>query len=412
MPIYSYKGYDAGTGANRKGKVDAESERAARQHLRQKQKIIVADIKEEGPASSSTKSSGGSASFSLFTPRVSLAELSVMVRQFATLQGAHVPLDESLKALVSQMENPTLRSTLAAVKDSVSEGKSLADSSAAYPGIFNNLYVNMVRAGETSGTLSTVLLRLADFLEYQVTIRGKIMQAMMYPTIMIIASLAIVGFLVVFIVPKLAKVFSNMKVAVPWYTQALMDFSEFMQLYWYTIPAMALVIFFTFRGWKSSEKGARQWDVVQIKAPVVGSVILMVAVSRFTKTLSTLLSSGVPIIQALDITKNVVNNKVLSEVIEQAKIEVQEGNSLASCINRSGVFPGLVTHMIATGEKTGELEQMLAHVAKAYDAEVEQKIAKMITLIEPIMMLFLLVIAVVVIGAMVMPMMDVMKQVR
>ena len=138
----------------------------------------------------------------------------------------------------------------------------------------------------------------------------------------------------------------------------------------------------------------------------------MVAVSRFTKTLSTLLSSGVPIIQALDITKNVVNNKVLSEVIEQAKIEVQEGNSLASVINRSGTFPGLVSHMIATGEKTGELEQMLAHVAKAYDAEVEQKIAKMISLIEPIMMVFLLGIAVVVIGAMVMPMMDVMKQVR
>ena len=149
MPIYSYKGYDASSGANRKGKVDAESERVARQLLRQRQKIIVAEIKEEGFASASDGSSG-KPSFSVFAPRVSIAELSVMVRQFATLQGAHVPLDESLKALVSQMENPTLRSTLAAVKDSVSEGKSLADSSAAYPGIFNNLYVNMVRAGETS----------------------------------------------------------------------------------------------------------------------------------------------------------------------------------------------------------------------------------------------------------------------
>lgn len=410
MPTYTYKGYDAGSGANRKGKVDAESERAARQTLKQRHKIIVAELKEEAvTASTDAKKSGG---INLFAQGVSLGEISIMARQFATLQGAHIPLDESLRALVSQQDNATLRSTLSAVKDSVSEGKSLAESISTYPTIFNNLFVNMVRAGETSGTLGTVLERLADFIEYQVNIRGKIMQAMMYPTIMIFASLAIVGFLVVFIVPKLAKVFSNMKVAVPWYTQALMDLSEFLQHYWYTIPIVALVIVFSFRGWVSSEKGAKKWDAFQISAPVIGPVILMVAVSRFTKTLSTLLSSGVPIIQALDITKNVVGNLVLAEVIETAKIEVQEGNSLANCINRSGVFPGMVTHMISTGEKTGELEQMLGHVAKAYDSEVEQKIGKMVALIEPIMMLFLLVIAVVVIGAMVMPMMDVMKQVR
>ena len=410
MPTYTYKGYDAGSGANRKGKVDAESERAARQTLKQRHKIIVAELKEEAvTASTEAKKSGG---INLFAQGVSLGEISIMARQFATLQGAHIPLDESLRALVSQQDNATLRSTLSAVKDSVSEGKSLAESISTYPTIFNNLFVNMVRAGETSGTLGTVLERLADFIEYQVNIRGKIMQAMMYPTIMIFASLAIVGFLVVFIVPKLAKVFSNMKVAVPWYTQALMDLSEFLQHYWYTIPIVALVIVFSFRGWVSSEKGAKKWDAFQISAPVIGPVILMVAVSRFTKTLSTLLSSGVPIIQALDITKNVVGNLVLAEVIETAKIEVQEGNSLANCINRSGVFPGMVTHMISTGEKTGELEQMLGHVAKAYDSEVEQKIGKMVALIEPIMMLFLLVIAVVVIGAMVMPMMDVMKQVR
>ncbi len=409
MPLYSYKGYDAATGASRKGKVDAESERAARQALKQRQKIIVAEIKEESVSSSS---SSKSFSFTLFAPKVSLAELSVMVRQFATLQGAHVPLDESLKALVSQIENDTLRKTLSAVKDSVSEGKSLADSSAQYPGVFNKLYVNMVRAGESSGTLSTVLERLSDFMEYQLAIRGKVVNAMLYPAIMIVISLAIVGFLLVVIVPKLAKVFENMRIEVPWYTKALMDFSGIVQSYWYLFPLLLFLAVFSFRTWVSSEKGRRSWDRIFIKLPLVGKISLMVAVSRFTKTLSTLLSSGVPIINALDITKNVVNNSLLSEVIETAKVEVQEGNSLAACISRSGIFPGLVSHMIATGEKTGELEQMLGHVSRAYDSEVEQRISKMISLIEPIMMLCLLVIAVVVILAMIMPMMQVMRQVR
>jgi general secretion pathway protein F len=410
MPIYAYKGYDALSGANRKGKIDAESERAARQTLRSKQKIIVAEIKEEG--ASASKGSSNETSFRLFTPRVSLAEIAVMVRQFATLQGAHVPLDESLKALVAQMENPVLRSTLAAVKDSVSEGKSLADASANYPGVFNRLYVNMVRAGESSGTLGTVLDRLADFMEYQVQVRGKVMQALLYPCIMIFASLAIVAFLLIVIVPKLNKVFDSLQVSIPWYTQFLIDFSTFMQTRWYVFILAFGLGYFAFKTWISSEKGRKRWDMFMIRAPVFGHVMLMIAVSRFTKTLSTLLSSGVPIIRALDITKNVVNNTVLTDVLEQAKTEVQEGNSLAACINRSGVFPGLVNHMIATGERSGELEQMLAHVANAYDVEVEQKIAKMVSLIEPIMMLVLMSIAVFVIGAMVMPMMDVMKQVR
>ena len=409
MPLYAYKGYDATNGSSKKGKIDAESERVARQTLKQRHKIIVAEIKEESVASSSSSSGP---SFSLFEQKVTLSELSVMVRQFATLQSAHVPLDESLKALVSQIENDTLRKTLSAVKDNVSEGKSLADASAQYPSVFNKLYVNMIRAGESSGTLSTILERLADFMEYQLEIRGKVVQAMVYPTIMIIASLGIVGFLLVFIVPKLAKVFENMRVAIPWYTQALMDFSTFMQNYWYTIPVVIFAIVFSFRTWVASEKGRKKWDRIFIKLPLFGQVALMLAVSRFTKTLSTLLSSGVPIINALDITKNVVNNSLISDVIDTAKVEVQEGNSLASCINRSGVFPGLVSHMIATGEKTGELEQMLGHVSKAYDSEVESRISKMISLIEPIMMMCLLAIAVIVIGAMVMPMMDVMKQVR
>jgi general secretion pathway protein F len=407
MPMYSYKGYDAASGANVKGRIDADSERAARATLRQRQKIIVAEIKEE--KASTTKKTGMS---SLTQRGVSLEELSVMVRQFATLQNAYVPVDESLKALVSQVDNDALRNTLSSVKDSVSEGKSLAEASAAYPHIFNKLYVNMVKAGESSGTLGLVLERLADFMEYQVQVRGKIVQAMVYPSIMIFASLGIVVFLLIVIVPKLSKVFQSMKVTVPWYTEVLINFSGFLRNYWFVPPVLILLGIIFGRSWLNTPKGRRKFDHWLITAPILGPVFLMVAVSRFTKTLSTLLSSGVPIIPALDITKNVVNNTILTEVLEQAKVEVQEGNSLASTINKSGVFPGLVTHMIATGEKTGEMVTMLSHVAKAYDAEVERKISKLVTLIEPIMMMFLMVIAVSVIVGMIMPMMDIMKQIK
>ncbi len=407
MPIYMYKGYEASSGNNVKGRIDADSERSARQLLRQRQKVIVSEIREE--KASDNRQAG---SFGFMQNRVGLDELAVLVRQFATLQGAYVPLDESLKALVNQVENPTLRNTLSAVKDSVSEGKSLAESSAAFPQVFNRLYVNMVRAGESSGNLSTVLDRLAEFMEYQVTVRGKIVQAMVYPSIMILASLGVVGFLLVVIVPKLTKVFASLKVSVPWYTKALIAFSTFLQHYWYVPIFLVFMAFYFGRNWLNSPKGRRKFDAFLIQGPIIGPVFMMLAVSRFTKTLSTLLSSGVPIIPALDITKNVVNNLVLTDVLEQAKIEVQEGNSLAACISKSGVFPGLVSHMIATGEKTGEMVNMLAHVAKAYDAEVERKIQKMISLIEPVMMIFLMIISVTVIMAMILPMMDIMKQVK
>ena len=410
MPIYSYKGYDAKSGANRKGKVEADTEKAAKQLVKQRDKVIVAEIKEE--AAANKKGESVSLLSQLRGPSVSINELAVMVRQFATLQNAHVPLDECIKALVSQMENPVLRGTLSAVKDSISEGKSLADASREYPGIFNKLYVNMVRAGESSGTLGTVLERLADFMEYQVKVRGQIMQAMMYPLIMIIASVVIIIGMLVFMVPKLAKVFASMKVKIPWYTQIVLDLSDFLRSSWYMVPLFAGLIYIGVKFWLSSEKGKRQLDVIKIKAPIFGPVFLMISVSRFTKTLSTLLSSGVPIIQALDITKNVVNNMILTEVIEQAKIEVQEGKSLSGCIARSGVFPGLVVHMIATGERSGELEEMLGHVAKAYDTEVENKINKMISLIEPLMMVVLMGLAGGIIGAVIIPMMDIMKQVR
>ena len=266
MPIYSYKGYDSASGGNRKGKVEAESERAARQKLKQRDRIIVAEIKEEVAVAKKESTS----SFTLLSPSVGLKDLSIMARQFATLQQAHIPLDECLKALVSQVENPVLRNTLAAVKDSVSEGKSLADASSGYPRVFNKLYVNMVRAGESSGNLATVLARLADFLEYQIRIRGQIVGAMTYPAVMIIMSSAVVAYLFISVVPKLTKVFDNLNVTLPWYTQTLIQISDGLQEYWYVLVLVFGLGYFLFKAWISKDSGRRQFDAMVLRNFVRG----------------------------------------------------------------------------------------------------------------------------------------------
>jgi general secretion pathway protein F len=407
VPIYVYKGYDASTGAIKKGKVDAPSIRDARQKLKQRDKVIASEIKEDA-AAGKTVSQGGTGKGA----KVSLTEVSIMTRQFATLQQAHVPLDESLTALVGQVENPVLRNALAVIKELIQEGKSLGDATKEFPRVFNKLFTNMVKAGESSGTLGLVLERLADFQEYQVKIRGQVFSALSYPALMICASLAIISYLFISVVPKLQKVFNSLKVTLPWYTKMLIGISEFAQTYWYLIIMAVAGGVFAFRAWYGTEKGRLAFDRWILKVPVFGPIVLRVNVSGFTRTLSTLLSSGVPIIAALEITKNTVSNQILAGVVESAKNAVQEGDSLGAVIERSGEFPSLVTHMIKTGEKTGELETMLSHVAVAYDAEVERKIDAMISMIEPAMIILMGGVVVIVVVAMLVPMLSVMSQMR
>ncbi|MEZ4741100.1 MAG: type II secretion system F family protein [Bdellovibrionota bacterium] len=406
MPIFVYKGYESKTGKNCKGKIEAVSLREARQRLKTREKIIVSDIKEETNKAKKSGSSGKSKT------KVKLTDLAIMTRQFATLQQAHVPLDESLKALVGQVENAVLGNALSSVKDMIQEGKSLGDSTKEFPGIFNRLFTNMVHAGEQSGTLGLVLERLADFMEYQVKVRGQVFSALSYPALMIGASFLIIGYLFVSVVPKLQKVFDSLKVTLPWYTKTLIQFSEFIQSYWYLLLIGVVLIYFAFKSWYSSDKGRLKFDRFILGVPVFGPIIMRVNVSGFTRTLSTLLGSGVPIISALEITKNTIGNRIISDVVEAARIAVQEGESLGQVIERSGEFPSLVTHMIKTGEKTGELETMLNHVAIAYDAEVERKISSMIAMIEPAMIIVMGAIVVVVVVAMLVPMLSVMSQMR
>ncbi len=406
MPQFSYKGMDAVTGQARKGIVEAESKKAAKIKLRQKDKVIAYELKEEVASENQKKKAN------FLGSGVGMSELAVMTRQFATLQSAHVPLDESLKALSAQVENITLRNTLSDIKDQVSEGKSLAEAVGKFPKIFNRLYINMIIAGEQSGTLGLVLKRLADFIEYQVAVRGQVTSAIAYPSAMIFSSMAIVVYLFVSVVPKLQKVFASLKVSLPWYTELLITFSEGLQKHWPILIVLIAVAVYFVRRWINTEEGRRKFDKWTLELPLFGQIILRVNTSKFTRTLSTLLSSGVPIINSLEITKNIIGNSLLAEVLEEAKIGVHEGKNLGDCISKSELFPPLVTHMIKTGEKTGQLEEMLNHVAEAYDAEVQRKIAAMISLIEPFMIIFMGGIVTVVIIALLVPMLGVMSQMR
>lgn len=406
MPVYRYKGIDIATGASKKGVIEAESPKAARQKLKQRDKILSSEITEEVALDKMKKKK------SFFGQKVKTEDIAIMTRQFATLQAAHLPLDETLKALTNQVESELLRNTLNNVKEQISEGKSLHEAMGAFPAVFDRLYVNMVKAGESSGTLGLVLQRVADFIEYRVKVRGQIQGAMMYPLVMIGAMGAITAFMFVAVVPKMQKIFTSLKVKLPWYTELLISISEFMQTKWYLLIAAIAAVVWLVRRWYMSPNGRKTFDSKILTFPIFGALVMRTNVSQFTKTLSTLLSSGVPIIGAIEITRNIINNTLIAEALENAKIAVQEGQSLGVSIERSQLFPPLVTYMIMTGEKTGQLEEMLQHVAVAYDAEVERKVESLIGLIEPAMVIMMTCGGGGILAALMVPMLSIMNQIR
>ena len=302
-------------------------------------------------------------------------------RQLATLIGAGIPLVESLTALVDQVENETFKAVLAEVKQKVNEGAGFGDSLANHPKVFSNLYINMVRAGETSGAMDVVLERLADFTETQAELRSKLVGTMIYPIIMIIMAAVVTSILFVFVVPKISKIFESQKVALPLPTRVLMGLSSFVADWWLVLIPLALGSVFLMLRYIRSEKGKPKWDEFVLKTPLFGQLVRMVAITRFAKTLSTLVASGVPLLTAFDIVKTVVQNTVLSNVIETVRDAVKEGENIASPLKRSGEFPPIVTHMIAVGEKSGQLEEMLGNVARSYEVQVNSRLQAMTSLL-------------------------------
>ena len=409
MPVFRWKGYD-GKGKQVQGVRDADSPRSLRQILR-RDGVLLTDVSEAqvGGAKSKNRTSDPKMdgvgqgllvgllvalnlgfvvqAFAEYRRTAKPMEVAVLTRQLGTLLRAGVQLSESLAALIEQAEDPNLKHVLSDVKVQVNEGLPLSAALARHPGCFGELYVNLVTAGETAGNLEAVLLRLSDFLESQNRLRSKVMSALMYPIIMTVLSIGILTMLMTTVVPKVTAIFADPGRALPLNTQILIFISSLLSDYLWLVLVLGIAGTVAFRRWMATPKGRLSWDTFKLKIPVLGGLERKVAVSRFAKTLSTMLASGVQLLRAMEIVKNVLGNTVLMNVIEQARESIREGESIAAPLKRSNQFPAIVCHMIAVGERSGQLEQMLENVSGAYDLEVETQLERLTALLSPLMIL-------------------------
>ncbi len=382
MPIYEYKGLNK-AGRNVKGTVDADNLRNARIKLK-KDGVYVVDLADKTKRQRiKNKNKVGS------TKGVSVDDLSNMTRQMASLIKANIPLVDALGACSDQMDNPLLKEVLADCKNNVNEGSPFHKTLRKYPRIFDKVFISMVEAGEMSGTLDVILLRLAEFTEDRAELNSKIKSAMLYPIIMIVFMIGILAVMFIFVVPQMMSIFEDAEMALPWYTVMVINLSAVIVNYWWMIIAGVGALIYIFVQWTNSENGRPKWDAIKLKLPVSGELTRMIAVSRFTRTLSTLLAGGVPMLNAMDIVKNVVNNEVLAKAVREARDNISEGESIAGPLKKSEQFPPIVIHMVGIGEKTGELEKMLNQVSDTYDFQVKNKVNGLTSVLEPIMIIFM-----------------------
>jgi general secretion pathway protein F len=393
MPVYAYRGLNE-KGRNVGGIIDADSPKGARIKLR-RSGIFPTDVNETrdpgggGGAKSPSAASRLNIDLSGLFERITPQDLALMTRQLATLVGAGLPLVECLGALVEQVDSPRQKKILSQVRERVVEGGNLADAMKAHPAVFNDLYVNMVRAGEASGALDLVLVRLAEYTERSAALRAKVRSALTYPVFMGIASSAILFFLLSYVVPKVTRIFEETHAQLPTVTLVLLAISGFLSNYWWLIVAVVLFAIIAIRVSIRTPAGRLRFDKFTLRIPYFGKVLKKVALARFARTLSTLLLGGIPLLQSLDIVRHVVSNLVLSNAIEDGRNSIREGHSVADPLKKSGLFPPLLVHMIAVGEKSGELESMLARAADAYDGEVEASVSALSSIMEPMLVIFM-----------------------
>ncbi len=385
MAVYEYRGIVIASGKATKGLRDADNPKQLRAILR-RDGVMLTSATEEAQAKAKKKREIDL--FAIFR-KANSADIAVMTRQLATLVRAGIPLVDAITALTEQVEKEDLKRVLTNLRERLNEGTSFAQALEQHPKIFPPIFVNMVAAGEVSGTLEQVLERLADFLEGQAQLKGKVSAALAYPALMLIIGTVLISVLMVAVVPKVTSIFDSLDQALPWYTQVLIWISDFLSGYWWILlPAFALGVYL-FNRWRNTKEGRLKWDTFTLKAPVFGPLIQMLAIARFAKTLSTLLGAGVPLLKAMEISNRVLTNALLERVVQDATGSIREGESIAVPLRRSGQFPPMVTHMIAVGEKSGQLEEMLESVSKAYDAQVETRVQMLTSLLEPLMIVFM-----------------------
>jgi type IV pilus assembly protein PilC len=400
MPMFEYTARNT-TGQIQKGQLDVASKEDVSAYLR-KNRLILVSVRE-APKQISLSMGGG---------RVKTRDIVIFTRQFATMINAGLPLVQSLNILASQTENKTLRDVTKAVVYDVESGNTLADALSKHPKAFTDLYVNMVAAGEAGGILDTILLRLAAFLEKNDALIRKVKGAMVYPGVIITVACAAIAILLIFVIPTFQNMFSSAGLELPLPTRVVIMMSNFLIGYWWAlILAMAGVIF-AIRSYYSTPSGRRQIDGGLLRSPVLGDVLRKSAVSRFTRTLGTLVSSGVSILEGLEITAKTAGNTIIHDAVMESRNSIAGGETIAAPLEKSKVFPAMVISMIAVGEQTGGLDEMLSKIADFYDEEVDVAVSALLSLMEPAMIVILGVIVGGMVIAMYLPIFDMMNAVQ
>lgn len=381
MPVFEYQGYRADGGKKVSGTIDADTSKMARARLRQ-QGVLITNVFEDSGAKGALKKPVSS----LFN-RIRSKDITIFTRQLSTLQAGGLPLMESLNAIIEQTTNVQMKKVVTDIREETLQGSSLGDALEKHPKCFDQLYVNLVRAGEASGALGQTLLRLAEFNEKRLHQQAKLMAAMIYPAIMTVIGGGALIFLLVYVTPKVQTMFEDMNQALPIPTIILLWTSNFLATWWLAIVIGAFAIGLLFYRFIKTEKGNFWFDSVIIKAPVFGELVRISAISRFLRALSVLLSGGVTLVEGLKITARVIGIKPLENAIEQAIVSITEGETLAGPFRRSGLFPPIVTQMMDAGERSGALTETLIRIADSYDFEVETATGALMALVEPVLIL-------------------------
>jgi general secretion pathway protein F len=384
MGIYRYEGVNV-QGRKVDGVIEADSLKNSKLKLKQKG-IYATNVREKTAADNLDKKEVLRVTIG---KKIKDSDITMMTRQLATMINANIPIVDALTALSDQVENERLKLILTEAKQKVNEGSSIADALGPHKEIFSPLYINMIKAGEASGTLGLVMERLAEYTEKQSALKNKIVSTMAYPVLMVIVSVIIIGVLFMFVIPKITAIFDDMAVALPIYTRILISISNFARNNILLILITVFLAVFGFTRYIKTSSGRRKWDDIKLKLPLFGRIVRLTSVSQFTRTLATLHGAGVPLLQALDIVVNVVDNTIIKEALKGAKESLSEGQSLASTLSKTKEFPPIVIHMISVGEKTGELEVMLSHISKSYENEVETRIETLTSLLEPAMIILM-----------------------
>lgn len=424
MPKFSYVAMDQ-KGKEQKGTIEVASQNEAIGRVKEMglfpTKIVEVDKAKQAPqkkgkaAGKAGGKKGINVNLNIQIPglsgRVKSKVLTTFTRQLATLVDAGLPLLRGLRVLEKQERNPTLKSILGDLALSIEGGSTFSEALAQHPKVFNRLFVNMVKAGELGGVLEVVLTRLAEFMEKAQKIKGKVIAAMFYPVAVLVVAVGILILLMVKVVPQFKTVFEGMSMTLPAFTVFVLGVSEIVKNNILGTLGALFGVWFLFYLFTRTKFGRRAWDKVKLKMPVIGQVVSKVVISRFTRTLGTLISSGVPILQALTIVKETAGNVVISNAVNSVHDSVKEGETITAPLEASGVFPPMVISMVDVGEQTGALPEMLLKIADNYDEEVDNAVAAMTSLLEPVMIIFLAVVVGSIVIAMFLPLIEMMNQV-